>query len=160
MDLLVWLVWDMGNPWVFLHRPGPIPTIFLVGTGMGLYTHGYGYGFVANPCICLDYCTISFNSAVTHHAPPPDRRLVMLITLIFARCWKLFTKMPILYLWKAKKIQKIMHGCRKKKLVALVLAACRNQNFGRPITHHAACRIEWNSTVNIIFLSYYILPFI
>ena len=44
-----YLVWDMGNPWVFLHRPGPIPvrypypptrvwvpTIFLVGMGMGL----------------------------------------------------------------------------------------------------------------------------
>ena len=81
-----------------------VPTIFLVGTGMGLYTHGYGYGFVANPYIYLDYCTISFNSAVTHHAPPPDRRLVMLIMLIFARCRKLFTKMPILYLRKAKKI--------------------------------------------------------
>ena len=35
----------------------------------------------------------------------------------------------------------------KKKIVTPVLAACRNQNFGRRITHHAACRIERNGTV-------------
>jgi hypothetical protein len=25
--------------------------------------------------------------------------------------------------------------------------SCRNQNFGRPVTRHGACRIEWNGTV-------------
>ena len=37
--------------------------------------------------------------------------------------------------------------CRKKKAVTRVLAARRNQNFGRPVTHHAVCRIEQNGTV-------------
>ena len=32
------------------------------------------------------YCSISFNSAVTHHAPPPGRRIVTHITLILTRC--------------------------------------------------------------------------
>ena len=31
--------------------------------------------------------------------------------------------------------------------VTPVLAPCRNQNFGRRDTHHAACRIERNTTV-------------
>jgi hypothetical protein len=38
------------------------------------------------------YCTISFNSAVTHHAPPPEHRIVTLVTLILARCRKLSAK--------------------------------------------------------------------
>ena len=61
---------------------------------------------------------------------------------------------------KSQKNSKNHAWLLKKKLVALVLAACRNQNFGRPIMHHAACRIEWNSTVNIIFLSCYICHYI
>ena len=28
-----------------------VPTTFLMGTGMGPYTHGYGYGFVENSYI-------------------------------------------------------------------------------------------------------------
>ena len=35
----------------------------------------------------------------------------------------------------------------EKKVVILVLAACQSKNFGRPVTYHAACRIEQNGTV-------------
>ena len=39
------------------------------------------------------------------------------------------------------------HGCRIFFFVTPVLASCRNQNFGRRVTHHVACRIERNTTV-------------
>ena len=36
----------------------------------------------------------------------------------------------------------------EKKIVTPVLAACQNQNFGRRVTHHMACRIERNCIVH------------
>jgi hypothetical protein len=38
----------------------------------------------------------------------------------------------------------------KKKVVMPVMAACQNQNFGRPVTHHTACHIERNGTVPLL----------
>ena len=46
------------------------------------------------------YCSISFNLAVTHHAPPPGRRIVTRVTLILAKCRKLFAKFKFSYLIK------------------------------------------------------------
>ena len=52
-----------------------------------------------------------------------------------------------------------VYGCRFFFIVTPVLAACRNRNFGRPVTHHAACRIERNSTVLFKYISMSIAVF-
>ena len=97
------------------------------------------------------YCTISFNSAVTRHAPPPERWIVTLVTLILARCRKLLAKSKshIIFFLNYTKVcpKNSCMSAEKKKVVTPVLAACRNQNFGRRVTRHAACRIEWKGTV-------------
>jgi len=37
--------------------------------------------------------------------------------------------------------------CRKYLDVTVKSEGCRNQNFGKVVTRHAGCRIEWNTTV-------------
>ena len=58
------------------------------------------------------YCTISFNLAVTHHAPPPEHQIVTLVTLILARCWKVLAK-SISHILNYPR--KFIHDCWKKK---------------------------------------------
>ena len=45
------------------------------------------------------------------------------------------------------KSSRIFRMCRKKHAVTAILASCRNQNFGRAVTGHGACRIDRNGTV-------------
>ena len=43
---------------------------------------------------------------------------------------------------------KLHPTCWKYLDVTFKSGACRNQNFGKLVTRHAGCRIEWNSTVS------------
>ena len=123
------------------------------------------------------YCAISINSAVTGHGSLPNaeksrrsRRfwsVAETIEKIVNKSRKKRKKFPeqskesfSRFEWNQLKrtistyipqnSSTFFPTCRKKHAVTAILASCRNQNFGRAVTGHEACRIDRNSTVSLI----------
>jgi hypothetical protein len=100
------------------------------------------------------YCSISFKSTVTRHAPLSIAWQGSRVTWLFVEPPEHHTGLKIAC--KTQKSQKFRFGVENFAGVTPKFGCCRNVELVFWVTHHTQCRFERNTTV--LFIGFFLIP--